>query len=117
MQFKVSKVIPYTNRVKRQIPLIRPISVLSHLNKIVEQVVHKRLIDYSDKYNILNENQFGCRKKFSTNLVLLDLYEQLLQNKENGLRTVFVFPDLKKAFDSVNHSILIKKMNHSGIRG
>ena len=91
--------------------------VISHLNKIVEQVIHKRFIDFFDKYSILNENQFGFRKKFSTNVVLLDLHEQLLQNKENGLSTVLVFLDLKKAFDLVNHSILIKNLKHKGIRG
>ena len=80
-------------------------------------MIQKRLIDFFDKYKILNENQFGFRKKFSTNLSLLDLNEQLLQNKETGRSTVLVFLDRKKAFDSVNHLILIKKLKHSGIRG
>ena len=71
-------------------------------------MIDKRLINCFDKYKILTESQFGFRKKFSTNLALLNLHEQLLENKENGLSTVLVFLDLKKAFDSVNHLILVK---------
>ena len=62
---KVAKVIPiYKSGKKTDSSNYRPISVLSHLNKIVEQVIHKRLIDFFDKYSILTENQFGFRKSF-----------------------------------------------------
>ena len=96
---KVAKVIPiHKSGKKTDSSNYWPISVLSHLNKIVEQVIHKRLIYFFHRYNILNENQFGFKKKFSTNLALLDLHEQLLQNKENVLSTVPVFLDLKGCY-------------------
>ena len=72
----------------------RPISILSQVNEIVEKNLHKRLTDFTDKYQILINNQFGFRKQLSTNLALLKLHEELLENKETNLFTCLVFLDI-----------------------
>ena len=68
------------------------------------------------KNNILYKYQFGFRKNFSTTLALIEVTDNLIQNMENGNTSVGVYLDLQKAFDTVNHQILLAKMNY-GVRG
>lgn len=76
-----------------------------------------RLIDFIDKYKILYDNQFGFRRKHSTAFALALLTEKITQSFEEGKFTIGVFLDFSKAFDTVDHGILFKKLEHYGIRG
>jgi len=70
------------------------------------------------KNNILYKYQFGFRKFFSiTYLALIEVIDNLVQNMANGNTSVGVYLDLQKAFDTVNHQILLAKMNNYGVRG
>ncbi|XP_077992244.1 putative G-protein coupled receptor No9 [Glandiceps talaboti] len=91
----------------------RPISVLPILSKEMESIVSNQLINYLDKYDILIRTQFGFRKKHSTKLALTDIADKL----DKGYLTFGIFIDLRKAFDTINHNILIEKLNHYVIRG
>ena len=78
--------------------------------------MHKRLYEFLDEHDILFINQFGFRKKSSTIHALLDITQRIRESLDNGKYGCGVFIDLKKAFDTVNHDILLTKLEHYGIR-
>ena len=79
--------------------------------------MYNRLLDFLDKYKILNKYQFGFRRKHSTYMALIILSENLTKALENGESAIGIFLDFQKAFDTVNHSILLDKLYIYGIRG
>ena len=95
----------------------RPISVLSVFSKIFERLLHNRLIKYFDENNILEDSQFGFRKSYSTELALAYTLDRITTEIDNKNHVIGLFLDFRKAFDTVNHEILLKKLYHYGIRG
>ena len=117
-KFKIARVIPiFKNGKKSCTNNYRPISLLSVFNKILEKLMYKRLISFVNTYDILNDNQFGFRSGHSTTqatLLITDKIQKAIEKKEYSCG---IFLDLSKAFDTVNHHILIDKLQHYGIRG
>lgn len=95
----------------------RPISVLPAVSKILEKLINSRLIDYLDKFNILSNTQFGFRKGKSTEDAVVALTNLVTQKLDKGMKSLAIFLDLKKAFDTVSLPILVRKMEGVGIRG
>ena len=94
----------------------RPISLLSNISKIIEKLIHTRLTIFLNKSNILYERQFGYRPNHSMAHALLEITEKIKEACDSVKYACGVFLDLQKSFDTVNHDILLKKLNYYGIR-
>ena len=79
--------------------------------------MYTRLYNFLEKYNCLYKKQFGFRNSHSTNHALISITEKIRESLDNNEYSCGVFLDFQKAFDTVNHNILLKKLHHYGIRG
>ena len=95
----------------------RPISVLPSLSKIFEKIVHNRLMTYLDKHSILITNQFGFRRNSDSSLAVVDMVDRITEQLDANCHSLGLFIDLSKAFDTLDHTILIDKLEFYGIRG
>ena len=93
----------------------RPVSILPIVSKILERAVYNQIVGYLDKNNLLYENQSGFRKAYSTDTCLINLTDQIKLDISKGLYVGMVMIDLQKAFDTVDHEILCKKLKSMGI--
>ena len=95
----------------------RPISLLPLPGKLLEKIVHSRLSNFLELHDILNIKQGGFRTGHSTINTIAEFTDDIFNNLNNSQCTMATFIDLKKAFDTVNHSLLLKKLDKLGIRG
>ena len=93
-----------------------PVSLLCILSKVYEKVMYNRLLTFLEDYNVLFENQFGFRKLHPSYMALMVLTDKLIKSLENGEYVIGVYLDFPKAFDTVDHAILLSKLSHYGIR-
>ena len=118
VKLKIAKVIPTFKKGDLLIVSnYRPISLLSNINKIFEKLVYSRLRSFLNLHNCIYDLQFGFREKHSTNHALFSLTEMVREALDNGNFACGIFIDLQKAFDTVDHQILLKKLEYYGVRG
>ena len=116
---KISRVIPvYKEKGENSLyDNYRPISLIPALSKIMERLICDKITEFLVRFKVLYKSQYGFRKRHNTTQATLDFLktiESALENKEFG---VGIFCDLSKAFDTLDHNILIEKLKHYGIRG
>ena len=115
---KLAKVLPlYKSKNKNLISNYRPISVLPVFSKVLERLMYNHMINYINKYKLLYPFQFGFQKNHSTGMALITLVDKISDVLENGDKVLGVFLDFNKAFDTVDYTILLKKLEYYGFRG
>ena len=113
-KLKIDKLLPV---FKKGCSNYRPISLLSNLDKIIEKLMHKRLMEFLNEQKILYCKQYGFRKGFATAHAIISLIDNIESAIDNKKFVCAVFIDLQKEFDTVDHNILLEKIQHYGIRG
>ena len=116
--FKTGKITPiFKKGNKEKLENYRPVSILPIFGKIFEKIIYKRISGFLSKENVLNDNQFGFRKGHSTVHALHSSVRKIEVAMDNRMHTVGIFIDLSKAFDTLDHNIMLEKLDHYGIRG
>ena len=115
---KIAKVNPtFKTGDKNNLLNYRPVSLLPIFSRIVEKIKFSRTINYLNVYSILTPTQYGFRSNYSTTHAALDIVLICYDNIELKNYTAIVLLDLAKAFDKVNHKILLNKLDNYGMRG
>ena len=117
-EWKIANITPLQKGGnKTNVSNLRPVSILPLPSKIIERILHDRIMFHLERNNLLEQNQGGFRKNHSTMDTIARFTNDIFEGINNRKCTTSVFIDLAKAFDTVNHNILLKKLNHLGIRG
>ena len=116
--FKVSKIIPIFKKGDSSLLVnYRPISLLSTISKVFERVIHDQMYEYFNNFNLLAEQQYGFRKKRSTEYAAIKLIDHVSKEMESGKTPGNVYIDLSKAFDTLTFDILLYKLKYYGVTG
>ena len=107
----------YKGGERRQAANYRPVALTSHIVKIFERIIVRKLVEHFDKYELWNKRQHGFRRGRSCLSQLLEHYDNVLKALENGNGLDVLYLDFEKAFDKVDFGVLCRKLSKLGIGG
>jgi len=107
----------YKSKNRTEINNYRPVSLLPTISKLLEKIVHIRIMKFLKRNEVLYEGQYGFRKGRSTHDAILDFTGNVLDRLDRGDYTIGLFLDMSKAFDTLKHDTLLRKFEFYGIRG
>ena len=117
-KMKEAEVVPlYKNKEMDKVINYHPISFLMMISKLLEKLMYKQIYAFLNKHNILFQSQYGFRKHHSCEQAIQELLGKILHAKEEGLQCMSIFLDLSKAFDTLDHSFLLNKLERHSIKG
>jgi retron-type reverse transcriptase len=115
-QLKIAKVVPiFKSGDPMLVDNYRPISLLCNFSKVLEKIMCNRLTKFLNDNNVLSSSQYGFRRKHSTIHPIIHLLNEVTKASTSKKYTLAIFCDLRKAFDTCNHEILIKKLRKIGV--
>ncbi|HZD81726.1 MAG TPA: reverse transcriptase family protein, partial [Nitrososphaeraceae archaeon] len=116
--FKLSVVVPvYKAKERDKVENYRPISLLSTVSKVFEIIIKMKMLAFLNKQNFFNNFQYGFIPKKGTEDILVDFVYEVSNNLEMGFQVSSIFLDIRKAFDTVDHNILLYKLKDAGFEG
>ena len=117
-KIKIAKVIPILKKGNQTIfNNYRPISLLPAISKVIEKIIFNQLSTYLEESQILDGSQYGFRRNRSTEYAALEVIDRIITKMDNNKIPINIYLDLSKAFDTIDHSILIDKLQFYGIKG
>ena len=107
-KMKLAEVIPlYKNKALDHLVNYRPISLLMTMSKVLEKLVYKRVVSFINNHDILYRSQYGCQNQHSCEQAVQKLLGKILQARKDGHKTASIYMDLSKAFDTLDHGLLL----------
>ena len=115
---KLADTVPlYKSKDRTLTTNYRPVSLLITISKLLEKAVHSRVYDFMEQTNQMYPSQYGFRKKHSCETAISELVAEIVKNMDEKKYTLGIFLDLSKAFDTLSHDVLLKKLERYRIRG